>query len=473
MKCRALILGLLLTAAGCAKIEPMSVFGRCAQDSDCESGLFCAQGGPLAGHCARSCTADSECNSRYGASHACSDSVCVQACGGLSECAAVETGDFESCATGLSCRVRDSEQCVSLCAAPSWGMSRTPGLSSGGGAEADGGVVDADVDGGTDADGVAGMVGGGTANEAGAMSDGSVGPSGDAASADGSAGMNSTDTDAGAGVSYTCPGLPVVTDYAALGPFDVKMFSEVGPDNKCTLFRPDATLGQGGFKHPVAAWGYAGIENTGPEDYSTFLGHVVSHGFVVIACFEPILQQETIEAGMDWLIEQNLAGPLAGKLDVTREVMFGHHWGGWKSTEAAHRANVKAAIVLHGPQPDAAAAKSMHVPLLMLATALDVRFYLDGMSPIYSDPEVVPMFGATFDDTSVKGLVLLDETEACLGELPCPGYGGEIYRGPVVAWLRLWVCGDQAARQFYYGDECVLCRAPWTMPLRTPAMLTP
>ena len=36
----------------------------------------------------------------------------------------------------------------------------------------------------------------------------------------------------------------------------------------------------------------------------------------------------------------------------------------------------------------------------------------------------------------------------------------------MVAWLRLWVYNDQGARKYFYGDDCVLCKAPWAMPQR-------
>lgn len=37
-------------------------------------------------------------------------------------------------------------------------------------------------------------------------------------------------------------------------------------------------------------------------------------------------------------------------------------------------------------------------------------------------------------------------------------------RAPAVAWLRLWVYGDEAARSFFEGDDCTLCTNPWTNP---------
>jgi hypothetical protein len=34
--------------------------------------------------------------------------------------------------------------------------------------------------------------------------------------------------------------------------------------------------------------------------------------------------------------------------------------------------------------------------------------------------------------------------------------------GPSIAWLRLWVFNDQAAKPYFYGPDCTLCKMPWT-----------
>jgi len=39
--------------------------------------------------------------------------------------------------------------------------------------------------------------------------------------------------------------------------------------------------------------------------------------------------------------------------------------------------------------------------------------------------------------------------------------GGEAL-GPTIAWLRFWMYGDPSARDYFFGPDCVLWRAPWT-----------
>src|SRR5262249_47242383 len=153
-------------------------------------------------------------------------------------------------------------------------------LGSGGATTANGGAPSA-KGGGNAAGGTAPGAGGAamSSGAGGVLASGGVSAtSGGAAGAGGGAGAGGS-----AGKAAACPGLPAVTDYSAPGPFaDAKMFTSVGPSNKYTLYRPDASLGKNGFKHPVATWGN-GILTT-PDQYQKLLGLVASHGFVIIAC---------------------------------------------------------------------------------------------------------------------------------------------------------------------------------------------
>jgi hypothetical protein len=75
----------------------------------------------------------------------------------------------------------------------------------------------------------------------------------------------------------------------------------------------------------------------------------------------------------------------------------------------------------------------------------------------------VPLQQATFDQSMVQTfLATLDG--ATHFEILASGGGRE--GGPIVAWLRFWVYGDQGARGFLYGNDCTLCVAPWTQPQR-------
>jgi hypothetical protein len=49
---------------------------------------------------------------------------------------------------------------------------------------------------------------------------------------------------------------------------------------------------------------------------------------------------------------------------------------------------------------------------------------------------------------------------AVLSELSATGR----YLAPITAWLRYWVYGDDAAKRFFWGDDCEMCSSPWITP---------
>jgi hypothetical protein len=75
----------------------------------------------------------------------------------------------------------------------------------------------------------------------------------------------------------------------------------------------------------------------------------------------------------------------------------------------------------------------------------------------------VPLQQATYDQSRVQTFLATLEGATHFEILDANG-GRE--GAPIIAWLRLWVHGDENARRFFYGDSCVLCTAPWTNPQR-------
>ena len=273
-------------------------------------------------------------------------------------------------------------------------------------------------------------------------------------------------------IANTCEHLPAVDDYAAEGPFDdATMFSGVGPDNKYTLFRPDASLGRDGFKHPIATWGN-GIGTT-PDQYKQTLTLIASHGFVIIACNDTMAERPCLSAGLEWLIEQNTSGDFQDKLDVSREVTIGYSWGGGAAIDTADRPHVKASVSLHGMPPRVPDAfTKMHAPLLLFTSSGDNFVTASKFVTPNFDKSVVQTFYATLDDENAGHLYVADE-----GGILCPAPGSassmlgscgtaSAEQAPTIAWLRLWTCDDDNAKKFFYGEDCQLCQSPWTNPQR-------
>jgi len=272
-----------------------------------------------------------------------------------------------------------------------------------------------------------------------------------------------------ASVPGSCESLPPVSDYSMPGPFaDAKMFSGVGPSNNYHLFRPDTSLGKDGFKHPVATWGN-GIATT-PDQYEKTLDLIASHGFVIIACDDTMAERPCLSDGMDWLVMQNdVDGPLKGKLDVSREIAIGYSWGGGAAIDTSNRPNVKATVSLHGMPPrQSDAFDSMHSPLLLFTSTGDSFVTADGyVTPNY-DMSKVQTFYATLDDSTAGHLYVVDPgAVTCVASVALGDCMGDVAEhAPTIAWLRYWVCGDQGAKAYFYGDDCTLCQKPWIMPQR-------
>ena len=309
----------------------------------------------------------------------------------------------------------------------------------------------------------------------GGKSSAAAGSGASAAGTGGSAGTSATGGQpAPSDDTGTCAGLPPVSDYSMPGPFgDAKMFSGVGPSNGYTMYRPDSSLGKDGFKHPIATWGN-GIATT-PDMYKKLLTLVASHGFVIIACNDTQPERPCLNAGMDWLVKQNDAeGALKGKLDIMREVAIGYSWGGGAAIDVSDRPNIKVTLSLHGMPPRVTDAfDKLHGPLLLTTSTGDMFVTASGyVTPNYEKSNKVPTFYGTLQDPNAGHLYIADDGGALCGPAALLGStfgsceGAPAEKGPAVAWLRYWACGDQGAKKYFFGDDCVLCKAPWTKPQR-------
>ncbi len=240
-------------------------------------------------------------------------------------------------------------------------------------------------------------------------------------------------------------GLPPVSDYGAPGPFATTVAENTGPDGNYTVYRP-ASLGDNAFRHPIATWGNGII--TDPSFYPELLSTIASHGFVVVASNSSTVYADLLTAGLDWLIAQNSApGVYQGKLDPSRAVSIGYSLGGGAAVDAGSHPNVIATISFHGLQ---GASEQLRGPLLLFTGTEDWFVSAEAfVTPTYERSRVQTFYA----------------TLTGAGHLYPLGNAGD-ERAPAIAWLRLWVYGDQGARAYFYGDNCRLCQGPWVSPQR-------
>jgi hypothetical protein len=46
------------------------------------------------------------------------------------------------------------------------------------------------------------------------------------------------------------------------------------------------------------------------------------------------------------------------------------------------------------------------------------------------------------------------------------GTGIGAQRPAIVAWMRYWIYNDAGAKRYFYGEDRVMCKAPWENPQR-------
>ena len=238
--------------------------------------------------------------------------------------------------------------------------------------------------------------------------------------------------------SVTFPG---VSDFAAAGPFAVTVENNTGPSGVFTIFRP-ASLGQNGLRHPILAWGNGTA--TTPATYAALLGHLASHGFVVIAANTTNAGSGVaMRQGIDWLVAQDGApgGVFSNRLDIGNIGAFGHSQGGGGAINAGAHPRVRTVIPIQPlPQP-----QFLQGTMLLLCGGNDTIVHPEtACRNLVYTPAIVPTF---------FGILNGVDHFAPFGD------GGPM-RAPITAWFRGELMRDQSARARFYGSDCTYCVNP-------------
>jgi hypothetical protein len=298
--------------------------------------------------------------------------------------------------------------------------------------------------------GEAGAEGAGGAGGVPAQTTGGGGAAGAGAAGNGGA--------AAAGTACTVGAWPNA-DPAVAGPFATVTENDVGPavgtgaDGGAavafTLFRP-ADLAQGGLCRPVITWGNG--TGTTPNVYRILLGHLASHGFVVIASNSPNVAQgdpPPMLAGVTWVLEQN-ADPTSAmyqRIDTTHIGATGHSQGGF----ATMTAGADARIVAIAPIAGATRSQSLHGPALLLCGGMDITVPCSMVMTAFGGINNQPVMFA--DQLAVDHVDWLTFRPGPLNP----------FEVAVTAWMRVHLMGDTALRPMFYGPSCALCQdtATW------------
>jgi dienelactone hydrolase len=252
--------------------------------------------------------------------------------------------------------------------------------------------------------------------------------------------------------------LPPVEDPGVAGPFEVRRVATASGLTTHSLFVPDEPGTQG--KYPLVVWTCG---NGGTVDfYESFLGHLASHGFLIVADkgsssdrqAEVASQAEAIE----WILAENAkqGGEFFGKFDVARIAVMGHSLGSLASFgTAGMNTHIRTSVHYSGGLTgnpvgfDQAALKTMTKPAAFLCGGADSTAGPSCAMDFEQAPAALPVFYGVLAGASHIGP---------FGGTP---RGGEYGRAGV-AWLRWQLASDAAFASWFSGTGCKLCNSPWT-----------
>jgi hypothetical protein len=246
------------------------------------------------------------------------------------------------------------------------------------------------------------------------------------------------------------PGWPAVADYGARGPYAVARDKDTGPRGEYDVFRPATFDPQ--RKHPIISWANGTL--FGLADYQKLLEHWASHGFVVIASHSnSTAGGVTHKEGIDWLVIESGhdGGPYLGVLDRKKIGAAGHSQGGGATI---------------------AAGSGYPTPLDLVTTLPLMPILSFEKDKSITGKQLVPMLNinASMDDRDPSGAVanqIFTDAKMALVQASFIGLHEDAMSAamlrPTLAWFRLWLMGDEAARPLFFPPvACGLCKdAAW------------
>lgn len=254
------------------------------------------------------------------------------------------------------------------------------------------------------------------------------------------------------------PTLPPITDPGRQGPFRVEYRATAPGLNSHALFLP----GEAGLngKNPAVVWtcGNGGSVSV----YRSFLDHVASHGFIIVADKRSNSNREaevaSQESAITWLIAQNSqqGSVLFDRVDIDNIGVMGHSLGSLASfATAAKNEHVATSIHFSGGLTD----NPVGFDEAWLAEMTKPAAFLCGGADNMAGPSCAKDFAQAPSDLPVFYGVLAGATH--IGPFMGAPRGGEYGRSGV-AWLRWQLADDPEFASWFVGPDCTLCSRPWT-----------
>jgi hypothetical protein len=242
------------------------------------------------------------------------------------------------------------------------------------------------------------------------------------------------------------------------------------PDH--TILRP-ANLPAVRFKLPIVVWGNGGCRDSNQE-YHYFLAHFAAYGYFIIADGPPqhlyhpgeltgLLHPppQKLIAAINWAIRQDAdaRSPYYRRLDPHRIAVMGQSCGGWETMDASADPRVDTSVVWDsGFSPYSPAdVTNLHAPVLYAYGG--VTDYLNWNAISSYEATAVP---AVLADNTGAGHTGMWDNPSPPAKPPAPYQNDPLTVG--AEWLDFTLYGSTAAREFFLGSSCGLCRRPgWSV----------
>lgn len=253
----------------------------------------------------------------------------------------------------------------------------------------------------------------------------------------------------GSACATSTPPSPSVTSLSTDGEYRVLTYTDI-PDvpefGAATIYYPVGTPG------PIGGVAIAPGYTEGQRHISWWGPRLASHGYAVLTLDTndprdpPDARADALMAGVRVLRGENgrRGSPLFGRIDVAKMAIMGHSMGGGGVLVAAneHSDQLSAAIPFAPWEPDADFDK-ITIPTLIVAGSAD---------PIAEVSEHAWRHYNSIPATTTKAYVEFDGADHFLADtergrdLPTVGRYA-------IAWLKLYVDGDERYRPFIYGER--------------------
>jgi dienelactone hydrolase len=251
--------------------------------------------------------------------------------------------------------------------------------------------------------------------------------------------------------------LPSETDPASEGAFDVQFVGTAPGLDTHSMFVPSETGTHG--KHPMVVWTCG---NSGTVSfYMSFLQHISSHGFFIVADKGSTSDREaevaSQNAAIDWILAENAkaGGVYEGKFDVDNIAVMGHSLGSLASfATAAMNEHVATSIHFSG----GLTGNPVGFDESWLAKMTKPAAFLCGGNDTQAGPSCAKDFEQAPPTMQVFYGVLANADH--IG--PFLGPRGGDYGTAGVAWLRWQLASDPDYKNWFSGNNCQLCSSPWT-----------